>query len=71
MPDFASCLVTMEKAKPDFVYKISKVLVEHLDELREMFPEYKNLSKEMTAQALGASLHEGSAKYLKEAGLLK
>ena len=71
VPDFASCLVTLDKAKPDFVYKMTKVLVEHLDELREMFPEYKNLSKEMTAQALGTSLHEGSAKYLKEAGLLK
>jgi TRAP transporter TAXI family solute receptor len=71
VPDFASCLVTLDNAKPEFVYRMTKVLVEHLDELREMFPEYKNLSKEMTAQALGAPLHEGSAKYLKEAGLVK
>jgi len=71
VPDFASSLVTLEKATPEFVYKIAKVLVEHLDELREMFPEYKNLSREMTAQALGTPLHEGSIKYFKEVGLLK
>ena len=71
VPDFASALATTEKAKPEFVYKIAKVLVEHLNELREMFPEYKNLSKEMAALALGAPLHDGSAKYFKEAGLLK
>jgi TRAP transporter TAXI family solute receptor len=71
VPDFASALITTEKTKPDFAYKITKVLVEHLEELREMFPEYKNLSKEMAAQALGAPLHDGSAKYFREAGLLK
>jgi TRAP transporter TAXI family solute receptor len=71
VPDFASALITTEKAKPEFVFKVAKVLVEHLNELREMFPEYKNLSKEMAALALGAPLHDGSVKYFKEAGLLK
>jgi TRAP transporter TAXI family solute receptor len=71
VPDFASALVTTEKAKPEFVYKVTKTLIEHLNELREMFPEYRNLSKEMAAQALGAPLHEGSVKYFKEIGVLK
>jgi len=71
VPDFASALVTTEKAKPEFVYKVTKALVEHLNELREMFPEYRNLTKEMAAQALGAPLHEGSVKYFKEIGVLK
>ena len=71
IPDFASALVTIESAKPEFIYKITKVLIEHLNELQEMFPQYKTLTKEMAAQALGAPLHEGSMKYFKEIGILK
>jgi TRAP transporter TAXI family solute receptor len=71
VPDFASALLTTESIKTEFVYKITKVLIEHLNELQEMFPEYKNLTKEMAAQVLGAPLHEGSMKYFKEIGILK
>lgn len=71
MPDFGSALLTTESIKPEFVYKITKVLIEHLNELQEMFPDYKTLTKEMAAQVLGAPLHEGSIKYFKEVGLLK
>ena len=71
VPDFGSALFTVEGSKPDFVYKITKVLIEHLNELQEMFPQYKALTKEMAAEALGAPLHEGSAKYFKEIGILK
>jgi TRAP-type uncharacterized transport system substrate-binding protein len=45
--------------------------MEHMNELQEMFPQYKTLTKEMAAQALGAPLHEGSIKYFKEIGILK
>lgn len=71
VPDFASALVTVESAKPEFIYKTAKVLIEHLNELQEMFPQYQTLTKEMAAQALGAPLHEGSIKYFKEIGILK
>jgi len=71
VPDFGSALFTVEGSKPDFVYKIAKVLIEHLNELQEMFPQYRSLTKEMAAQALGAPLHEGSVKYFKEIAILK
>jgi TRAP transporter TAXI family solute receptor len=71
VPDFGSALFTIEGSKPEFTYKITKVFMEHLDELQEMFPQYKTLSREMAAQALGAPLHEGSIKYFKEVGILK
>jgi TRAP transporter TAXI family solute receptor len=71
VPDFGSALFTIEGSKPEFTYKITKVFMEHLDELQEMFPQYKTLTKEMAAQALGAPLHEGSNKYFKEIGILK
>jgi hypothetical protein len=71
VPDFGSALLTTESIKPEFVYKITKVLIEHMNELQEMFPDYKTLTKEMAAQVLGAPLHEGSMKYFKEVGLLK
>jgi TRAP transporter TAXI family solute receptor len=71
VPDFGSALSTLESAKPDFIYKITKVLLDHKNELEEMFVQYKTLSKEMAAQALGAPLHEGSVKYFKEIGILK
>jgi TRAP-type uncharacterized transport system substrate-binding protein len=64
-------LFTIEGSKPEFTYKITKVFMEHLDELQEMFPQYKTLSREMAAQVLGAPLHEGSIKYFKEIGILK
>ena len=70
-PDFGSALLTTESIKPEFVYKITKVLIEHLNELQEMFTDYKTLTKEMAAQVLGAPLHQGSMKYFKEVGLLK
>jgi TRAP transporter TAXI family solute receptor len=71
LPDFASALFTVEGSKPEFTYKITKVFMEHLNELQEMFPQYKTLTKEMAAQALGAPLHEGSIRYFKEIGILK
>jgi TRAP transporter TAXI family solute receptor len=71
VPDFGSALFTSESAKPEFVYKITKVLLDHKNELEEMFVQYKTLSKEMAAQALGAPLHDGSIKYFKEIGIIK
>ncbi|MBP1697452.1 MAG: transporter solute receptor, family [Deltaproteobacteria bacterium] len=71
VPDFGSALFTSESAKPEFVYKVTKALLDHKNELEEMFVQYKTLSKEMAAQALGAPLHDGSVKYFQEIGILK
>ena len=56
---------------PELVYKITKALVEHLDELTGMFAEYRHVTKQSAADPMGLPHHPGAAKYYKEAGLLK
>jgi TRAP-type uncharacterized transport system substrate-binding protein len=56
---------------PALAYKITKTLVEHLDELKAMFSEYQYVTKEWAANPLGVPHHPGAAKYFKEAGLIK
>ncbi len=70
-PDFGCTLSCHEKMDPALVYKITKTLVEHLDELKEMFSEYRHVTKEWAANDMGIPHHPGAAKYYKEAGLLK
>ena len=71
VPDFGSQLTCLEGASPDLIYKITKNLVEHLDEMRAMFAPYRDLSKELAASPVGVPLHPGAVKYFKEAGLIK
>jgi uncharacterized protein len=71
VPDFGSQLTCLESASPDLIYKMTKNLMEHMDELTAMFVEYRNLTKKMAATSLGVPFHPGAAKYLKEAGLMK
>ncbi len=69
--DFGSILSCTESMEPALVYKITKTLVEHLDELKAMFAEYQYVTREWAANAMGIPHHPGAAKYYKEAGLLK
>jgi uncharacterized protein len=71
VPDFGCTLSVHEKMSPELAYKITKVLVEHLDELTGMFSEYRHVTKEWAANPMGVPHHPGAAKYYKEAGLLK
>jgi len=70
-PDFGSAPLYLRERKPEFVYKVTKALLDHKNELEEMFVPVQTLSKEMAAQALGAPLHDGSVKYFQEIGILK
>jgi TRAP transporter TAXI family solute receptor len=70
-PDFGTQLTCLEKADPELIYKITKALVEHLDELKAMFGQYRFVSKEWAASTLGIPHHPGAEKYYKEAGLIK
>lgn len=54
----------------ELAYRIVKIFVEHLDELRGINAEFKVLTKEMMPETLGVPLHPGAEKYFKEAGLL-
>lgn len=71
VPDFGCTLSCSEKMDPALVYKITKVLVEHLDELAAMFGQYKFVTKQTAADSMGVPHHTGAAKYYKEAGLVK
>ena len=70
-PDFGCTLSCSEGMDPALVYKITKALVEHLDELKAMFAEYEYVTKEWAANTMGVPHHPGAAKYFKEAGLVK
>ncbi|PKN61531.1 MAG: hypothetical protein CVU57_29015 [Deltaproteobacteria bacterium HGW-Deltaproteobacteria-15] len=71
VPDFGCTLSVHEKMDTELVYKMTKALVEHLDELTAMFSEYRHVTKEWAANPMGVPHHPGAAKYYKEAGLLK
>jgi uncharacterized protein len=71
VPDFGCTLSCTEKADPALVYKMTKVLLEHLDELTAMFAEYRHVTKEWAANSMGIPHHPGAEKYYKEAGLVK
>jgi hypothetical protein len=71
VPDFGCVLSCHEKMNPELVYKMTKALVEHLDELTGMFSEYRHVTKEWAANSMGIPHHPGAAKYYKEVGLLK
>jgi uncharacterized protein len=70
-PDFGCTLSCNENMNPDLVYRITKALLEHLDELKTMFAEYEYVTKDWAANPMGVPHHAGSAKYFKEAGLVK
>jgi uncharacterized protein len=70
-PDFGCTLSCNANVDPQLVYKITKALVEHTDELKDMFNEYEYVTKAWAANPMGVPHHDGAAKYYKEAGLLK
>lgn len=69
--DTGCTLTCHEKMDPQLVYKITKALVEHLDELKAMFAEYEYVTKEWAAYTMGVPHHAGAARYYREAGLMK
>ena len=53
------------------VYEVVKAVFENFDAFRKLHPAFRNLKKEeMVKDALSAPLHDGAAKYYKEAGLI-
>lgn len=55
----------------DTVYQVVKSVFENLDSFRKLHPAFSNLKKEeMIKDGLSAPLHDGAARYYKEAGLL-
>ncbi|GLQ05793.1 TAXI family TRAP transporter solute-binding subunit [Sneathiella chinensis] len=64
---FVSSTATDEET----VYQIVKAVFENFDRFRKMHPAFANLKKEeMIKNNLSAPLHDGAARYYKEAGLM-
>ena len=63
--------VSSSKVPANVIYNVVKAVFENFDEFKKLHPAFANLKKaEMIKDGLSAPLHDGAAKYYKEAGLL-
>lgn len=64
--------VSSTNAPAETVYQVVKAVFENFATFKKLHPAFGNLKKaEMIKDGLSAPLHDGAAKYYKEAGLLK
>jgi uncharacterized protein len=64
--------VSSTKTSTNVVYNVVKAVFENFSSFKKLHPAFNNLKKsEMIKDGLSAPLHDGAAKYYKEAGLLK
>ncbi len=64
-------LVTHEGVPADTVYKMTKSMFDHQDQLLAAHAAAKAIKKENAAKGMPVPLHPGAEKYYREAGLLK
>ena len=64
-------LVTHEGVPQDVVYRMTKAMFEHLDQLVAAHVAARDISRDIAAEGLPVPLHPGAAAYYKEAGLLE
>ena len=63
--------VSSTNTPSDTVYAVVKSVFENFDSFRKLHPAFANLKKEeMIKDGLSAPLHDGAARYYKEAGLM-
>ncbi len=63
--------VSSTNTSADTVYQVVKAVFENFDDFRRLHPAFENLEKaQMVKDGLSAPLHDGAAKYYKEAGLM-
>jgi len=63
--------VSSTKTPTATVYAVVKAVFENFDSFRKLHPAFANLDKKaMVKDGLSAPLHDGAAKYYKEAGLM-
>lgn len=64
-------LVSSSRVPADAAYQVAKAVFENFDDYRSLHPAFAVLAKqEMVKAALSAPLHEGAARYYREAGLI-
>jgi TRAP transporter TAXI family solute receptor len=63
--------VSSTKAPADVVYQVVKAVFDNFDTFQKLHPAFNNLEKKaLVKDGNAAPLHDGAAKYFKEAGLL-
>ena len=63
--------VSSAKVPENVIYNVVKAVFENFEDFQKLHPAFANLKKEeMVKDGLSAPLHDGAAKYFKEAGLL-
>ncbi|MBF0201086.1 MAG: TAXI family TRAP transporter solute-binding subunit [Desulfamplus sp.] len=63
--------VSSAKVSENVIYHVVKAVFENFDQFKKLHPAFEVLKKEeMIKDGLSAPLHDGAAKYYKEAGLL-
>lgn len=63
--------VSSAKVPTDVIYNVVKAVFENFDDFKKLHPAFGVLKKEeMIKDGLSAPLHDGAAKYYKEAGLM-
>jgi len=63
--------VSSAKVPEKVIYNVVKAVFENFDQFKKLHPAFANLKKEeMIKDGLSAPLHDGAAKYYKEAGLM-
>ena len=63
--------VSSTNSPADTVYQVVKAVFENFDSFRKLHPAFANLKKaQMAKDGLSAPIHDGAARYYKEAGLM-
>ncbi len=64
--------VSSDSVSEEVVYTLVKSVFENFDDFKGLHPAFANLTpEEMSSAGLSAPLHDGAAKYYKEAGLIE
>ena len=66
-----SIIITHAEVEPELVYAVSKAILEHTPELKEIHPTGAEYTLADAADGVAIPLHPGAAKYLTEKGVLK
>lgn len=66
-----SVLVTHDTVPEDVIYRMTKAIFEHLDELAAAHAAAKGITLEDAVRNLSVPLHPGAAAYYREAGLIE
>jgi TRAP transporter TAXI family solute receptor len=70
-PATSSILATHADVEPELVYAVSKAILEHTPELREVHPQAAEYDLPDAPEGVAIPLHPGAIKYLTEKGVLK